>query len=55
MFRHPHYLDLPWHIHWHRYHGASSSSVVADRSAHAAGHVPDRRGRHTGNPVREQG
>jgi hypothetical protein len=18
MFRHPHYLDLPWDIHWHR-------------------------------------
>lgn len=17
MFRHPHYLDIPWHIHWH--------------------------------------
>jgi hypothetical protein len=34
--------------------GTSSSSVVDDRSVHAAGHVPDRRGSHTGNSVREQ-
>ena len=50
MFRHPHYLEVPWDIRGHpvttRPH---QLSVVADRAASSARHVSDRRRRHEGN------
>ena len=50
MFRHPHYLKVPWDIHGSsRDHGTSSSSVVADRAVGSVRHVSDRHRRHEWN------
>ena len=55
MFRHPHYLEVPWDIHGHpgttgphRHLWWLIALLVL------LGHVSDRRGSHLGNSVREQ-
>jgi len=55
MFRHPQYLEVPWHMHWHRVTmGPHRHLWWLIGSAHAACHISDRPESHTGDSMRGQ-